>query len=277
MVPKAMRRLLFTASLLLTAAVLRAGDPPRPATADEMALFKEALRNSAQDTEHWAYTETSQLKASKGGNQGETIVRFDPSKPYGEQYTPLLVEGRAPTERQLREYRRKGEKRGVQVARAAAAAKDPDYVPPPPQLKIAGGGVTLDAANPRVVEAGPDRVVFEVPLQSKRTDIPLEKLQVLAVVDRAARRVETVSLRVREAFRMKLIAKVKAGEARLDFTVVDPRFGPVITNLTGDFNVSLLFIPVNGTFTRTRTEWKRVKSFDERLQVKLGPLQFLDS
>jgi len=82
---------------------------------------------------------------------------------------------------------------------------------------------------------------------------------------------------IRESFRLKLIAKVKAGEARLDFAVVDPKFGPVLTTLTGDFNVSLLFIPVNGTFTLTRADWKRVKSFDERLQVKLGPLQFLDS
>jgi hypothetical protein len=272
-----MRLLLFLASFLLAAAGLHAGAAARPAAEDEIALFKEAIRNSAQDTEHWAYTETSLLRASKGGNQGETIVRFDPSKPYGEQFTPLQVNGQPPTEKQLKEYRRRGEKRGEQVARAAEAAKDPAYVPPPPQLKIAGGAVTLDVGHPQVAQADADRVTFELPLQSKRSDIPIDKFQVLAVVGRTSRVVESVSLHLRESFRLKLIAKVKAGEARLDFTMVDPKFGPVLTTLTGDFNVSLLFVPVNGTFIRTRTDWKRVKSFDERLQVKLGPLQFLDS
>jgi len=62
----------------------------------------------------------------------------------------------------------------------------------------------------------------------------------------------------------------------MDFTVVDPGYPPVLTTLTGDFDLSVLFIPVSGTFTRTRTEWKRVKSYDERLQVKIAPLQLLD-
>jgi len=75
---------------------------------------------------------------------------------------------------------------------------------------------------------------------------------------------------------VKLIAKVKAGEMSMDFTVVDPRYGPVPTSLTGDLSGSVLFIPMSGNFTRTRTEWQRVKSFDERLSVKLGPLQFPD-
>ncbi|SDR89049.1 hypothetical protein [Opitutus sp. GAS368] len=267
-----MRLLLFPLLFpgLLTA--LRADDVPRPATAEETALFQDALRNSAQDTEHWAYTETTRAKVPKGLVPGETVVRFDPSKPYAEQYTPLQIDGQPPTEKQLKEYRRRGEKRGARVAEAARNSGPP----PASQLKIAGGNVTLDPDHPRVARTEEGRVVFEVPMLSARNDIPVDKFLVLAAVDRATRQVERVDLRVRESFRVKLVAKVKAGEASLGFTVVDPRFGPVVSAISGDFSASLLFIPVNGTFERTRADWKRVKSYNERLQVKLGPLQLSD-
>jgi hypothetical protein len=264
-------RLLFLPLLLGLLTALQADDAPRPATTEEAALFQDALRNSAQDTEHWAYTETTRAKVPKGLVPGETVVRFDPSKPYAEQYTPLQIDGKPPTEKQLKEYRRRGEKRGERVAEAA---RNPG--PPPSQLKIAGGNVTLDPDHPRVARVEEGRVVFAVPMLSARNDIPVDKFQVLAAVDRATRRVERVDLRVRESFRVKLVAKVKAGEASLGFTVVDPRFGPVVSAINGDFSASLLFIPVNGTFERTRADWKRVKSYNERLQVKLGPLQLSD-
>ncbi|MDI1318841.1 MAG: hypothetical protein PSW75_01430 [bacterium] len=271
-----MRRLLFALSLLLTAATVRAADQPRPATADEVALFKAAMKNSSQDTEHWAYTESSVAKTSKGRERGETIMRFDPSKPYAEQFTPLQVEGKPPTERQLKAARERGEKRGERVSRAAQAAKDPTYVPPPAQLRIGGNSVTPDLDHPLVIRGEEGRVTFEVPVSSPQKDIPMDKFQVLVTVARSAVQIENVSFTIRESFRVKLIAKIKAGEASMDFTVVDPKYPPVLTSLTGDFDASILFIPVSGTFTRTRTEWKRVKSYDERLQVKIGPLQLMD-
>lgn len=268
-----MRRLLL-AACLLAAVPVRAEDQPRPATTDEIAFFRDALKNSSQDTEHWAYTETTTIHASKGRTHGETVVRFDPSKPYAEQFIPLKVEGKSPTERQLKEYRKRGEKRGEGVARAAESARNPGA--PPPQVRVGVNRVTLDPEHPLVVRGEGDRITFEVPVAGRSKDVPVEKFQVLVVANRTTRLVESATLRVRESFRVKLVAKVRAGEARLDFAVVDPKFGPVITAMTGDFNLSLLFIPVNATFERTRTEWKRVKSYDERLQVKIGPLQLLD-
>ena len=271
-----MRRFVFILVLLLAAAAVRAEDQPRPARADEIALFKTAMLNGRQDTEHWAYTESASMRASKGGMKGETVVRFDPSQPYAEQFTPLLVEGKPPTEKQLKEYRKRGEKRGARVARAAQAARDPAYVPPPAQLRLGGSMVTPDLEHPLVVREEGDRITFEVPVTSKRRDIPADKFQVLVTVNRAAGQIENVSLHLRESFRVKLIAKVKAGEASLDFRVVDPKFPPVLAAMTGNFDLSILFIPANGSFERTRTDWKRVKSYDERLQVRIAPLQLLD-
>jgi hypothetical protein len=269
------RRWLLTLVLLGASAGLQAADQPRPPTAGELALFRDAMKNSSQDTEHWAYTESTLIQASKGRPKGETIVRFDPSKPYAEQFTPLKIEGQPPTERQLKEYRRRGERRGERVARAAEAIRNLGN--PPPRLRISGQNMTLDLDHPRVVKpVGETHMVFEVPLQGSNKDIPVDKFQIQVLIGKETRQVENVTLLLRESFRVKLIAKVKAGEARMDFTVVDPKFGPVITAMTGNFSMSLLFMPLDATFTRTRTDWQRVKSFDERLKVKLGPLQFPD-
>lgn len=273
MVAGIVRRLFLAASLLL-AATVRAEAPPRPATADEIAFFRDALKNSSQDIEHWAYTETGIVHPSKGRDRGETVVRFDPSKPYAEQFTPLQVAGKPPSAKQLEEYRRRGEKRGERVARAAEAARNPGT--PPPRLPVGPHKVTLDPEHPLVVGGEGDRIIFEVPVMGWSTDVPVEKFQVLVVANRTSRLVERTTLRIRESFRAKLIAKVNAGEASMDFKVVDPKYPPVIDVLTGDFGGSFLFIPVSGTFHRTRTDWKRVKSYDERLQVKIGPLQLLD-
>jgi hypothetical protein len=267
-------RLFFIVLLLAVTMAGRAAGQSRPAAAEEIALFKDAMKNSRQDTEHWAYTESTTITASKGRPHGETVVRFDPSKPYAEQFTPLKVDGKPPTERQCREYRRRGEKRGERVARAADASRNPGAQPP--QLKIGGNRVTLDPEHPLVAHEDADRLTFEVPVLGKSKDIPVEKFQVLVLVGKQARLVEHVSLLLRESFRVKLVAKIKAGGASVDFAVMDPKFGPVITAMTGNFDVALLFIPVNATFTRTRTDWQRVKSYDERLKVTLGPLQFLD-
>src|SRR5258708_4852323 len=233
----AMRRWLLTLILLVASTGLRAADQPRPPTADELALFRDAMKNSSQDTEHWAYTESTLIHASKGRPKGETIVRFDPSKPYAEQFTPLKIEGQPPTEKQLKEYRRRGERRGEQVARAAEAARNPGS--PPPRRRISGQNMTLDLEHPRVVgPAGETHLAFEVPLQGSNKDIPVDKFQIQVLVGKETRQVENVTLLLRESFRVKLIAKVKAGEARIDFTVVDPKLRPLTTAMTGNFHVS---------------------------------------
>ena len=258
-----------------------AEQPPRPATPEEALLFKEALKNTQQDTEHWAYTETTTLKSSKGKVREETVVRFDPSQPWPEQYTPLKIKGKAPTARQLKKYRERGEKRGVKLtrdaARAAEIAADPTMPgKPATPAKEKGTKVTLNLEQPRVLGEESDRVIFDVPLVANSKDIPVDKLEVRVVVSKPTRQVQHATLRLRESFRLKLVARIKAGEASADFAVVDPKFGPVMTSATGSFGATLAFIPVSGIFTNTRTEWQRVKPYNDRLRVKLGPLEVLD-
>jgi hypothetical protein len=270
-----MRLIIFLILFGLTAG-LRAEEASRPATPEEVALFKEAVKNTTQDTEHWAYTETTIMKSTKGKVREETVVRFDPSKPWPDQYTPLKIEGKPPTERQLKKYRERGEKRGERLVRNAepADATVPDKPAAPKPER--GKKVTLDLDNPRVLKDEGDRLVYEAALKAATKDIPVEKFEVQVVVGKAARQVQHISLRVREAFRVKLVAKVKAGEASADFAVVDPKYGPVMVSATGSFGASLLFVPVSGIFTNTRTEWERVRPYNDRLKVRLGPLEVLD-
>jgi len=269
-------RLFISLLLLGLAAGLRAEEPSRPATPDEVVLFKEAVKNTTQDTEHWAYTETTVMKSTKGKVREETVVRFDPSRPWPEQYTPLKIEGKAPTERQLKKYRERGEKRGDRLARTAGPADATVPDKPAVTKPERGKKVTLDLDNPRVLKDEGDRLVYEAALKATAKDIPVDKFEVRVVVGKAARQVEHISLRLRESFRVKLVAKLKAGEASADFAVVDPKYGPVMVSATGSFGASLLFVPVSGIFTNTRTEWERVKPYNDRLKVKLGPLEVLD-
>lgn len=265
--------------LLLALPVLRA-DELRPATPEEIALFKDAMKNTRQDTGRWAYTESTQQKVGVSKKlKGETVVRFDPSKPYSQQYTPIKIEGREPTERELKKYREKGEKRGEGLARAAAAATDPAVPPPPVEPKPdrkKNMEVKPDLDHPRVAGIENGRITFDVPLVSNQRDFPVDKIEVRAVVNQSTRQVEHASFRIKESFRVKLVAKIKAGEGSIDFTVVDPKYPPVMTAANGTFGASLLLVPLNATFISTRTDFQRVKPYNERLQVKLGPLEMLD-
>lgn len=280
-----MRLFLLPLILLGCAAVLRAEEALRPATPEETALFQAAVKNTSQDIDHWAYTETTTTKigvTKKPG--GETVVRFDPSKPWPEQYTPLQVNGKPPTEKQIKEYRERGERRGRSITRRAApaAAADPDAatVPAPSKPVTLGKksekSVTADTDHPRVVSEDSETIVFDVPLIDHGTGVPVEKIEIRALVAKAPRQVRRATMHIKDSFRLKLVAKVKAGEAAVDFTVVDPQYNPVMTAATGNFGASLLFVPLNGVFSSTRTDWKRVKPYSDRLQVKLGPLELLD-
>lgn len=272
--PRVMRLVL----ILCVFACLRAEDARRPATSEEKALFETAMKNTAQETERWAYTETTAVKVNKGRERGETIVQFDPSKPYAEQFTPIKVKGKEPSKKNIKQYRERGEKRGVKVARAAETARgNPQVESTGPTLRVGKNRVKLDREHPLVVEDDAESITYQLLMSSEeQLEIPIDKFELRIRVLKQRQFVENVRLRLLESFRVKLIAKLKAGEASVEFGVVDPQHGPVVTRMTGNFDFSVLFMSGNGVFTNTRTEYRRVKPYDERFEVKLGPLKTLD-
>ena len=91
-------------AVLLAAALLRAESAPgtgaRAATEAEIATLNQVLLKTADDMRRWAYTEHRVMRDDKGRVKSETLLRFDPSKPYAEQWTPIKVDGKEPSERE---------------------------------------------------------------------------------------------------------------------------------------------------------------------------------
>ena len=238
-------------------------------------LLLDALTKVAQDFDRWAYTETRRITDNKGVTRSETVVRFDPSKPYAEQYQLLKIDGKAPTERQLKDYRRRGEKRGERFAKEEAEGKTPGSQMP--RFGMNGGSASIDLHHATIAEENAQSVTYEVPLHNDTTaTIPVEKFQLMARVGKQSRAFENVGLHVRSGFRVKLIVKVTSGGANLDFGVADPKFAPVPLRLTGDASATVMFVKLGANFEIERTDLKRVKPYSERFGVKIGPLKALD-
>jgi hypothetical protein len=81
------------------------------ARADVPALLQEAVNKYAVDAERWAYTQTIVSKDRQGKVEEEVVVRNDPSQPFDVQWTPLKINGKEPTDRQIEKYRKEHDKR----------------------------------------------------------------------------------------------------------------------------------------------------------------------
>jgi hypothetical protein len=240
----------------VSAAALPKSAGPVPIPAGTPPLLAEAIRKSSLDGERWAYTQTTVSKDRDGAVKDETIIRYDPSRPYGEQWTPLKLDGKAPTEKQIKNLRAEHDKRR-QSRRSL--------------------GELLDLALATVVEETAATVTYEVPLI--RTDnqrLPPDKFRVTARVHKGRQAFENVAVRLREAFRLMMVLKLNAGEGDMDFTLIDPQFAPPITALRANGEGSILFVPVGGNYASTRTDFQRVTPYSERFKVKLAPMKFLD-
>jgi hypothetical protein len=266
---------LFALLLLIVAQGRAAVAAPPPTDSAVPPLLLDALTKLSEDFDHWAYTETRTSTDPNGKPKGETVIRFDPSKRYAEQYMPLRIDGQPPTERQLGSYQKRGERRGDRLMRDEAAGKTPG--PDLPRLHLGGDNSAIDLEHATIAGEADTAVTFSVPLRKDAYGtLPVEKIELLARVNKERRAFENVSLRVRESFRVKLLVKVKGGEASVDFGVVDPKFVPVMTSMSGEGTATVLFIKFGGSFDVKRTDFRRVKPYSERFGVKIGSLKALD-
>ena len=271
-----LRWVLRLALLFILAGLTAAAEPPALTAAPEVPpLLMDALGKVAANFDRWAYTETRMMTDEHGVPQPETVVRFDPSQPYAEQYRPLQINGKPPTERQLKEFRKRGEKRGEKFAKEEAEGKVPGSEPP--RFGFNGGTASIDLAHAFVASEDGGSVTYEVPLRNDgHGTLPVEKFQLFARVNRATHAFENVALRVRSAFRVKLIVKVKTGEASVDFAAVSPAHDPVPVRMNGDATATVLFMKFGGGFEVKRTDFQRVKPYGDRFGVKIGPMKALD-
>lgn len=238
-------------------------------------LLLDAMDKVAANFDRWAYTETQMMTDEHGVPQSETVVRFDPSKPYAEQYVPVKLKGKPPTEKDLKSFRKKGEKRAEKFAKQEAEGKAPGSELP--RFKMGGSTASIDLAHATVASENADSVTYEVPLRNDgKGTLPVEKFQLFARVNRTTHAFENVALKVRSVFRVKLVVKVKSGEGSVDFAPVDPAHDPVPVATRGDATATIFFMKFGGGFEAKRTEFARVKPYAERFGVQIGPMKALD-
>lgn len=251
----------------------------RAATSEELVLMMQALEKTARELPRWAYTETRLIRDEKGKVKSNTVVRYDPSKPYPEQWTPISINGKTPSARDIARYRRQGERaqeRDENAEKRASLGHD--------EIALDSGrgrrrtlGEVLQTHAAKVVSSDARHIVFEIPLRKDRNErFPPEKFQVLARIAKETRSLENIAVNLRESFRSKLVLKVKSGDASLTFAQVAPDRAPTLTEVRGDASASILFVSVGGDLELKRTDLKAVRPYAERFEVQIGTLQAID-
>ena len=245
-------------------------EPKRAATKEEITLLTDTLHKTADDLRRWAYTEHRIFRDNNGRTKSEQLLRYDPSKPYAEQWTPLKIDGREPSERDRAKYKRRGEEAANDTTKGTVQVGGRS------SRRVTLGEV-LDVPRSWIASETATHWVFEIPLLKVGNQrFPPEKFQVLARLRKEGRLLESIAVNLRESFRSKLVLKVKSGEGTIDFAMIDPKYPPTMVRISGDASASILFINVGGSIDLKRTELKHVKPFDERFEVQIGNLKAID-
>lgn len=257
-----MPRLFLVFSVFLSAFSVSAAVP---------ALLDEALQKVLRDTDRWAFTQTSVEQDAKGKVLKRAVVRFDPSKPYVEQYTPILINGKVPEADDLKKYRRRGEKRGQKIEKAEREGAEST------QGNRQTLGELMDLENATVASETATTISYEVPLRKEGNKrLPPDKFLVLARVNKAGRAFERIEAKLREPMRTAVVVKIKSGEGSMDFQSVDPKFGPPPTELRGTGLYSILFVPGGRSYEASHTDFKRVTPYGDRFGVQIGTMKTID-
>ena len=258
MVLTAMRHFFATLLLLLGIAARAADDTtaaPDP-LAGAPAPLAEAIRQFGRDANRWAYTQHFVVIDGKGRTKEQTLVRYDPSQPDDVQWTLLERDGRPATESQVKKYRKE----------MTGRAKD--------RVSL---GRLLELPRAVVAAETASVITYEVPLRSADNQrLPPEKFQVFVHVKRERPALALIEVKLRSAWRVAGIVKVKSGDVRIEFAEVRPEFAPAVSRIAAEGSGSLLLVNMTRRSEAKRTDFKRVTPYSERLKVKLGPLEVLD-
>jgi hypothetical protein len=240
----------FIALLAASVAPVRAA-PPAP--------LDEAIKKWIADEDHWAYTRHLRIHNSFKPVE-ERVERYDPSQPDDEQWQLLEIGGKAPGPDQLKAWRRQKTKE-LKRNNEKPLAEYFDF----------------DHATVAAETAGSIR--YDVPLRKEAyTRIPLDKIAVSVSVSKDRHELEGLTAGLKETFRMAMgAAKVTDFGVDISFKSIDAKFAPqpVTIKASGSARV-ILFFKVGGDADIGWSDFKRVKPFKERFDVKIGDLKALD-
>ncbi len=231
--------------------------------------LEQALEKVEQNQDRWAFTQTFVERDDKGKVRETIVVRFDPSKPYEEQFTPLSVDGGPPTPAVIRRYRKEGEKRAERRENPERSAGRRGSRPTLGEL--------MDIERATLASEDDQRWVYEVPLRTEGNKrLPPEKFQVFAEVSKTSEAFAQIEVTLRSPMRAGVVVKIKSGAGKLQFAEVAPEYPPTLTRIEGGGVGSVVFIKVGRRYEISRSDFARVKPYQDRFEVKFGPMQTID-
>jgi hypothetical protein len=245
-----------------------AGNPGVP------PLLDATLRKMGADQGHWACTWNSVYTFSQGHPQGMTSFSSDPSQPYGEQWRPLLMNGRPPTEKVLESFRQAGEKKGQELDRkqndsaessAYRAHMTLDY-------NIMDQQAVAYYDEAAVASADANTVFYDVPLHSSNP-VPFDvwsHFHLIMRINRHTANIERVTILLRKPL---WPIKVRHFQIDAEYRMVNPAFPAVPVVMHAEFYVSVLFKKYYFAQDCTWTEYRRVTPYGDHFKVRIGPLK----
>lgn len=243
-------RFFLLAAVLLASATLRAETPP---------LLSQAIQKLMADDDHWAYTRTTQKFDKEGKPKGgQTIERYDPSQPFAQQWTLLQYQGHSPTEANSTAWRAKKEKE-TKFREGKTLA---DY---------------LDLDHATVVQETDTSATFLVPLVKEAIKrLPADKVEIFIAVDKGRGAMTGYWAQPRQPFRVAGVLKLVSGRIDGRLEVIQEKYAPVLTYWRADGSLRALGLIKFGLGEERRfSDFKRVKPYNERFDVKIGDLKAL--
>lgn len=227
-----LRPFLLLVGSALTASFVRADTP---------SLLAAAMEKLVQEDDRWAYTQV--MRRTDRNNGGDTVARFDPSKPAGEQWELLKLKGRTPSEAEADRWcRRRGREVSQTDGRALADL--------------------LDLEHAVVADESPTRVRFEVPLKKNTiARVPTENFVAYAEIDRSEQCLQRFSVVLRQAVRLiGGMAEIQSAQGEVIFNAVDQSDTTRPTRIIASGTGQALFKKVNRSAEVIYTDQRRVKS-----------------
>jgi len=216
---------------LLTTTVARAETPP---------LLATAMQKLVNEDDQWAYTQVIRRTDREGG---DTVARFDPTKPQGEKWELIKLKGKAPTNAEADRWCRR---RGGEVSQTDGRALTD----------------LLDLEHASIASETPTSVRFKVPLKKNViARVPTENFIAFAEIDRGDESIQRFSIFLRQSVRLiGGAAEIQSAQGVVTFQAVDEtacmRPAKIVASGTGQ----ALFKKVNRSAEIIYTNQRRVKS-----------------
>jgi hypothetical protein len=224
----------------------------------------------------WAYTETTTTHLGKDSTV--EIASFDPSQPVEKQWTLVSTDGKAPDDKAQAKYR---QARLKEKKDAEADATKPNSGKITARLSAEPGGIVEEALNDdfEVVTADPDNTTYVFDRAKKNSlAVSLGPIRIACVLDRASGRMRRLEVALSDASALVGTLKIDHVAFRIDFTTIDPGQSPFVSKISASGHYRLLFV-ASGDFAMEKTfsDYRRVPCYEDRFEVKMGPLEEMDN